>query len=151
MTTVLSKKNLFYPANCKIEKCVDQFKISLPFNDTWKIVNKLSWDDIITSVFFILNFVILTLSTIYRVDQFTKKLDEKRKKEIVLSQKILRIILGVVNILIALYHIYIYYYIVEYSIQNRIFIAGTQILTGILFILFSSYSLVKEDNLNIQS
>ena len=144
MTTILQKKNLFYPANCRIEKCVDQFKVALPFPDSWTFINKLSWDDIITGIFFLFNFAILMLSTVNIIDQFTKKLDEKQKNDILLSQKILRVVMGVVTLLIGLYHLYIFYYVVEYSIQNRIFMAGTQIFTGIIFIIFSSYSLAQK-------
>lgn len=138
MPTVLQKKNLFYPANCKIEKCVDQFKVALPTSS--KFLDKLSWDDIISAIFFLFNFSILILTTINIVDQFNKKLDEKQKNDILLSQKILRIVLAIVTILIGFYHLYIYYSVVEYSIQNRAFMAGTQMFTGILFLVFSFFS-----------
>lgn len=137
-------KPLFYPSNCKIENCVDQFKIPLPLSESWVIMNKLSWDDIISGVFFIFNFVILILSTVYIVKQLNKKLEKKEEDDIILTQKILRLILGVVSILIGIYHLYIFTNKVGYSIQNRAFIGSIQILTGVLFIIFSSYSLSKK-------
>jgi len=123
--------------------CIRKFMLPVPIRI---IEDYLSWDDILAGIYILVNFVIITLGTVNIIKQFTKREDPLEREAIIRSQKILRIVMGVVSILMGLFNVYVYYRISsQFTIQNRGLLGVLQALTGIVLVIFASYELQSYD------
>ena len=115
-------------------------KFSLPLT-SW-----LSWDDMLNLIYFALNLSIVILATVNSIKKKNNDISEEESNRIILSQKILRLIAGILILLIGIYNITIYFNVIQYSASNRSIVGMSQLIIGIVFIILTSFSLSQNTN-----
>lgn len=121
------------------ETCVNFYRIPF-FNSTL-----ISWDDALMVLYILTSTILVILSS---VGSIKKDITEKETLDLVQSQKILHLFLGILTIVFGVYNIYMHGSS-SYSISNRLIIGCSKLVMGIVFIVITVWTYNQKPTLAI--
>lgn len=113
---------------------------------TVSITNWLSWDDLLNLTYFGLNLAIVILATVNTVKLQKHEISEEESKRLVFSQKIIRLVAGIMMFFIGVYNLTLFFNVVHYSASNRALVGISQLIMSIVFIVLMSLDIHKFNN-----
>jgi hypothetical protein len=130
------------------EEWVTNMNLGIPFLQKYKWAKGLSIDDLLNFLYFTLNLVVIILATVITIKNTQQNLSNEEERRIVLSQKILRLLAGVLILGIGCFNLFYIHYKrkIKYVASNRFLLGLTQITLGIVFIVLTSFMLANEDD-----
>jgi hypothetical protein len=128
------------------EKWVSKMNLDIPFFKKFKWTKGLSVDDLLNLLYFTLNLVVIILATVITVKSNNKDLSKEEESRIVLSQKVLRLLAGILILGIGCFNLFYIHYKrkIKYVASNRFLLGITQIALGIIFIILTSFMLADD-------